>query len=301
MPNKPLKLATRQSQLALWQANFVKDQLESRVPGCRVELIPLLTEGDKITDRPLAEFGGKGLFIKRLEQALLKKEADFAVHSMKDVPPQLDKNFCIPAILQRASPWDVLVSNKYHSLKELPSWAIVGTSSVRRSAQLKYLRPDLHTKPIRGNVDTRLNKLNEGGYDALIVAEAGLQRLGLANHIKEILPANVFLPSVGQGALGVECLLQNSKLQDLLKVLNHPETAQCVHAERALTAHLGANCNSPIGSFAHMEQEVIVLQAEVLNTDGSKKIIAEDQGTLAHDLGVKVAELLLAQGAKMLF
>lgn len=296
-----LKLATRQSQLALWQANFVKAQLQSLNPSVQVELVPLVTEGDKITDRPLAEFGGKGLFIKRLEQALLKKEADFAVHSMKDVPPKLEADFCIPAILQRVSPFDVFVSNKYHSLKELPPGALVGTSSVRRIAQLKHFRPDLQTQPIRGNVDTRLKKLNDEVCDALILAEAGLQRLGLANHIREVLPANLFLPSVGQGALGVECLTTNESVIEILKMLNHTDTMHCVQAERSLTAQLGAHCNSPVGSYAYIEQGLITLQAEVLNQEGSTKIIAGAQGKLTNELGVQVAKLLLDQGAASLF
>jgi hydroxymethylbilane synthase len=298
-----LRLATRQSKLALWQANFVKNQLETLAPHCEVVLVPLLTEGDKITDRPLADLGGKGLFIKRLEQALLNDEADFAVHSMKDVPPKLDNIFSIPAILQRASPCDVFVSTNYQSLKDLPSWARVGTCSVRRTAQIRHFRHDLHTLPVRGNVDTRLNKLTAGEYDALILAEAGLERLGLANHIKEVFPTSLFLPSVGQGALGVECLCDNMVIHALLKLLNHQESELCVRAERALNAHLGAHCDSPVGSFAEIMGEQLLLRGEVLSHDGSKKIVAAIEGPMkkAESLGRQVAIALITQGAQALF
>lgn len=304
MPSKlVLKLATRQSKLALWQANFVKNQLEMLIGNCEVILVPLLTEGDKITDRPLAEVGGKGLFIKRLELALLKGEADFAVHSMKDVPPVIDELFCFPAILQRAAPFDAFVSTHYASLSELPSWAKVGTSSVRRAAQTRHYRADLHTVPIRGNVDTRINKMLDGQYDALILAQAGLERLGLANQIREILPPNIFLPSVGQGALGVECLNENLQVQEILRALNHQESEQCIIAERALNAHLGAYCDSPVGSFAEIEGVRLILRGEVLDRDGSKKIIAAAEGVpdQAAALGKQVAGMLIQQGAQELF
>lgn len=298
-----LRLATRQSKLALWQANFVKAQLEAALPECRVELVPLLTEGDKNTHCALSEIGGKGLFIKRLEQALLEGEADFAVHSMKDVPPALGDEFCLPAILQRASPFDVLVSNQYKSLKDLPKHAIVGTSSVRRSAQLKYIRPDLQVKSVRGNVDTRLGKLHEGQFDALILAEAGLERLGLASHIREIFSSNVFLPSVGQGAIGIECLAHQQELRAILSQLNHTETAACIHAERSMNTKIGARCDSPVGSFAEILSGQLILRGEVLNREGSKKITAATEGDMQHaeQLGLDVARMLLEQGAKDLF
>ena len=297
------RLATRQSKLALWQANFVKTQLEAMMPDCNVVLVPLLTEGDKITHCALSEIGGKGLFIKRLEQALLENDADFAVHSMKDIPPTLSHEFSMPAILQRASPLDALVSVKYKSLRDLPKHAVVGTSSVRRTAQLKYLRPDLQAKSVRGNVDTRLNKLHEGQFDALILAEAGLDRLGLASHIREVFSSNVFLPSVGQGAIGIECLADRKELQATLSQLNHLETAACIHAERAMNAHIGARCDSPVGSFAEILSGQLVLRGEVLNREGSKKITAAVEGSAldAEKLGLEVARMLLEQGAKDLF
>jgi hydroxymethylbilane synthase len=301
--HKPLRLATRQSKLALWQANCVKTLLQELEPGIDIILVPLVTEGDQITDRPLAEFGGKGLFIKNLEQALLKGDADFAVHSMKDMPPVLGQEFCIPAILARAAPYDVLVAPHYRNLKALPTGARVGTSSVRRAAQLKHWRPDVHAVPIRGNIDTRLHKLIAEQYDALILAQAGLERLGLAQHIKEIFTPSMFLPSVGQGALGIECLKKDNALCALLKKLNHQESFICVQAERAMNAYLGAHCDSPVGSFASIENNMLILQAEVLNHDGSKKIKAALEGSMfePEPLGRSVAENLLEQGAKAFF
>jgi hydroxymethylbilane synthase len=250
-----------------------------------------------------SEIGGKGLFIKRLEQALLDGEADFAVHSMKDVPPALSHEFCLPAVLQRASPLDALVSVKYKNLKDLPKHAVVGTSSVRRTAQLKHIRPDLQIRSVRGNVDTRLSKLHEGQFDALILAEAGLDRLGLASHIREIFSSNVFLPSVGQGAIGIECLANHKELQTVLSQLNHLETQACIHAERAMNAAIGARCDSPVGSFAEILSGQLMLRGEVLNREGSKKITAAAEGNMleAENLGFAVARMLLEQGAKDLF
>lgn len=298
-----LKLATRNSKLALWQAHFVKDQLLKKHPDLEITLVPIQSEGDEIQNKPLAEFGGKGLFIKRLEEALLVPHADFAVHSMKDVPPKLTKEFTLPAILARASPKDAFVSINFNSLDHLTPEAIVGTSSVRRVAQLKYYRKDLYAKNVRGNVDTRIKKLLTGEFDALILAQAGLERLGLSEYIKEAIASSIFLPSVGQGAVGVECLSKNHELIEILSSLNDPETEACVQAERSLTEHLGANCNSPVGSFAEIKDRQIHLQAEVLDLEGVKKIAGEITGPLekAKQLGAELAQTLIAQGAKDLF
>ena len=299
---KTLKLATRKSQLALWQAQFVKAALEQQVPELSIEIIGLNTAGDEIQDQPLAALGGKGLFIKRLEEALLQGYADFAVHSMKDVPPALTPEFYLPAILQRASPFDVLVAETACTLKSLPHGAVVGTSSVRRAAALKYYRSDLKVHPIRGNVDTRLAKLLAQNFDALILAEAGLKRLGNTAYIREIISPEICLPSVGQGALGIECLRTREEVIGLLQILNHPETRVCIEAERSMNAALKANCTSPVGSFACIQRGEVHLRACVFNLEGTEKLSAEAYAGLDHGemLGQEVADVLLAKGAREL-
>ena len=298
-----LKLATRQSQLALWQANFVKTALQTLHPEVKITLVPLSTKGDEIQDRSLAELGGKGLFVKRLEEALLQGEADFAVHSMKDVPPELAPQFCVPAIFARDAPFDVLVTPHASSLKQLPKGALIGTSSVRRIAQLKYFRPDLQFQAIRGNVDSRLEKLLSQNYDALILAQAGLVRLGKSHYIKEVISTEICLPSVGQGALGIECLRTNKALISVLEPLNHLDTSLCVEAERSMNAHLHANCTSPVGSYAEILDQRIHLRAVVLNREGTKKLAAEAYADLDQplQLGKMLAETLLNQGAAALY
>ena len=294
-----LKIATRQSPLALWQANFVKNRLEDLYPQIEVKLISMVTKGDVILDTPLAKIGGKGLFVKELENALLEKCADIAVHSMKDVPMQFPKGLGLSVICKREDPRDAFVSNKYQSLDELPQGSIVGTSSLRRQCQLKQLRPDLDIRSLRGNVGTRLTKLDNGDYDAIILAAAGLIRLGMPNRITSFIEATQFLPAAGQGAVGIECRTDDVAVQALLAPLADPETTACVLAERAMNAHLQGGCQVPIGGYAVLENGHIYLRALVGALDGSKIIYAEGKNTLenAEILGVQIAEKLLAQGA----
>ena len=294
-----LKIATRQSPLALWQANFVKNRLEDHYPQIKVKLISMVTKGDVILDTPLAKIGGKGLFVKELENALLEKCADIAVHSMKDVPMQFPKGLGLSVICKREDPRDAFVSNKYQSLDELPQGSIVGTSSLRRQCQLKQLRPDLDIRSLRGNVGTRLTKLDNGDYDAIILAAAGLIRLGMPNRITSFIETTQFLPAAGQGAVGIECRSDDAEVQALLAPLADPETTACVLAERAMNAHLQGGCQVPIGGYAVLENGHIYLRALVGALDGSKIIYAEGKNTLenAEILGVQIAEKLLAQGA----
>ena len=294
-----LKIATRQSPLALWQANFVKNRLEDLYPQIKVKLISMVTKGDVILDTPLAKIGGKGLFVKELENALLEKCADIAVHSMKDVPMQFPKGLGLSVICKREDPRDAFVSNKYQSLDELPQGSIVGTSSLRRQCQLKQLRPDLDIRSLRGNVGTRLTKLDNGDYDAIILAAAGLIRLGMPNRITSFIETAQFLPAAGQGAVGIECRTDDATVQALLAPLADPETTACVLAERAMNAHLQGGCQVPIGGYAVLENGHIYLRALVGALDGSKIIYAEGKNTLenAEILGVQIAEKLLTQGA----
>ena len=300
---KSLRLATRQSKLALWQANFVKDKLEALDPELRVELIGLTTTGDKITDKPLASFGGKGLFTKELERSLLDNETDLAVHSLKDVPPHRPEQLVLAAFLPRADGRDVLVSNHYSSLAYLPNGATVGTCSVRRTAQVLALRPDIQIKMIRGNVDTRLTKLDNGEYDALIMAAAGLERLGLQHRIREYFSPEIMLPSVGQGALTIECHRDDHTTLALVSALNDLDTAACVTAERALILGLQGNCHSPIGAYAQLVDGKLYLRGLVANADGSIIIKDEIQGEPYHDtqlLGLTLANKLISKGATKL-
>ena len=300
-PNR-LRLATRQSKLALWQANFVKDKLEALHPALRIELIGLTTTGDKITDKPLASFGGKGLFTKELEKSLLENKADIAVHSLKDVPPLRPEKLCLAAFLTRADARDALASNQYSSLAELPIGAIVGTCSVRRTAQVLALRSDLQIKMIRGNVDTRVAKLDSGEYDALIMAAAGLERIGLQQRIREYFNPEIMLPSVGQGVLSIECRHDDQATIKLVQFLNDPDTAACVTAERALIIGLQGNCHSPIGAYAQIINNKLYLRGLVANADGSIIIKNEICGDLenAELLGVALANKLIAVGAEKL-
>lgn len=296
---KTLKIATRQSPLALWQANFVKDQLEKFHPTLSVELVPMVTKGDVILDSPLAKIGGKGLFVKELENALLEKCADIAVHSMKDVPMEFPEGLGLSVICQREDPRDAFVSNTYRSLDELPQGAIVGTSSLRRQCQLKQLRPDLDIRSLRGNVGTRLSKLDNGEYDAIILASAGLIRLGLAERIASFIEVEQSLPAAGQGAVGIECRIDDEEVKALLAPLANATTTTCVLAERAMNTRLQGGCQVPIGGYAIEQNGEIFLRALVGETDGSAIIRAEGKSTAenAEALGVTIAEQLLAQGA----
>ncbi|STO92620.1 hydroxymethylbilane synthase [Haemophilus pittmaniae] len=299
LQNNLLKIATRQSPLALWQANFVKHQLETLHPGLRVELVPMVTKGDVILDSPLAKIGGKGLFVKELEAALLDGRADIAVHSMKDVPMEFPQGLGLSVICRREDPRDAFVSNKYAALVDLPAGAVVGTSSLRRQCQLKQLCPDLQVHSLRGNVGTRLSKLDQGEYDAIILASAGLIRLGLAERIRSFIEVEQSLPAVGQGAVGIECRSDDLVVQQLLAPLADQQTTLCVLAERAMNRRLQGGCQVPIGGYAIIENKQLWLRALVGELDGSQIIRAEGRGdlTVAEQLGVQIAESLLAQGA----
>lgn len=294
-----LRIATRQSPLALWQANFVKSALEQRFPELSVELVTMVTKGDIILDTPLAKIGGKGLFVKELELALLEGRADLAVHSMKDVPMEFPEGLGLAAICVREDPRDAFVSNKYASLEELPKGAVVGTSSLRRQCQLMATYPDLTVKSLRGNVGTRLAKLDNGEYDAIILASAGLIRLGLSERIRNFISTEQSLPAAGQGAVGIETRLNDERVLAYVKALNHQPTAYCVIAERAMNRHLQGGCQVPIGGFAELHNGELHLRALVGALDGSEIIRASGQATAenAEALGIEIAEKLLKQGA----
>ncbi|CCN45238.1 Porphobilinogen deaminase [Vibrio nigripulchritudo MADA3029] len=296
----PIRIATRKSPLALWQANFVKDALQAAHPGLNVELVTMVTKGDIILDTPLAKVGGKGLFVKELEVAMLEGRADLAVHSMKDVPVDFPEGLGLVTICEREDPRDAFVSNTYANIDALPQGAIVGTCSLRRQCQLKEYRPDLQIKELRGNVGTRLGKLDAGGYDAIILAAAGLKRLELEERIQSFIEPEQSLPAVGQGAVGIECRLDDEELIKLLEPLNHKATADRVSAERAMNLTLEGGCQVPIGSYSLIENGEIWLRALVGEPDGSKIVRGEIKGPVdkASELGVTLAHQLLDDGAK---
>lgn len=296
----PIRIATRKSPLALWQAHFVKDSLQAAHPGLDVELVTMVTKGDIILDTPLAKVGGKGLFVKELEVAMLEGRADLAVHSMKDVPVDFPEGLGLVTICEREDPRDAFVSNTFASIDDLPQGAVVGTCSLRRQCQLKEYRPDLHIKELRGNVGTRLGKLDAGEYDAIILAAAGLKRLKLEERIRSVIEPEQSLPAVGQGAVGIECRLDDEHLIKLLEPLNHPETANRVAAERAMNLTLEGGCQVPIGSYSLINGDEIWLRALVGEPDGSKVVRGEIKGPVvkAHEMGVTLANQLLDQGAK---
>lgn len=295
-----LRIATRQSPLALWQAHFVKKQLELFHPQLTVELVPMVTRGDILLDTPLAKVGGKGLFVKELELALLDGRADIAVHSLKDVPVAFPEGLGLVTVCERDDPRDAFVSNHYENLKALPAGSIIGTSSLRRQCQLAELRPDLIIRSLRGNLGTRLGKLDNGEYDAIILAVAGLNRLEMQTRIRYALPPEVSLPAVGQGAVGIECRLDDTYTQALLAPLNHPETAIRVSAERAMNIRLEGGCQVPIGSYAEFNNDELWLRALVGTPDGLVMIRGERRGKPedALAMGVSLAEELLAKGAR---
>ena len=299
---KKLVIASRESMLAMWQAEHIKGRLKALYPDCEVEILSMTTRGDQILDRTLSKIGGKGLFIKELEQALQDGRADLAVHSIKDVPMELPEGFALAAIGERASPFDAFVSNQYARLEEMPEGAIVGTSSLRREAQLRAKFPHLTIKPLRGNVQTRLSKLDNGDYDAVILAAAGLQRLGLDGRIREILSPADSLPAAGQGALGIEIAARRTDLADILRPLNHEETAACVTAERALARALGGSCQVPLAAYCVMEDGLLTLNGLVGHPDGSVIIEASAQAPAAYAdaLGRAVAKRLADDGAEEL-
>jgi hydroxymethylbilane synthase len=301
MLDKIFRIATRQSPLALWQAQYVQQRLMAAHPGLRVELVPMVTKGDVILDTPLAKVGGKGLFVKELELAMLENRADLAVHSMKDVPVDFPEGLGLVTICEREDPRDAFVSNHYDSIDALPQGAVVGTSSLRRQCQLSARRPDLVIRSLRGNVGTRLGKLDAGEYDAIILAAAGLKRLGLEERIRLALPAELSLPAVGQGAVGIECRLDDAELITLLQALNDGDTAVCVRAERAMNTRLEGGCQVPIGSFAVLEEgDQLWLRGLVGSPDGSQMITGERRGprAQAEQMGISLAEELLENGAR---
>ena len=290
-----IRIATRESQLALWQANEVARLLKNFHPDIDIEIIGMTTQGDRFLQASLASAGGKGLFVKELEQCLLENNADIAVHSMKDVPFELPDSLEINTILEREDPRDAFVSNTYSSLSDLPANATVGTSSTRRECQLKALRNDLDIQPLRGNVNTRLSKLDNGQYDAIILASAGLKRLGFSNRISSVIEIETSLPAIGQGAIGIECRQDDDATKSLLRPLHHEVTAQSVSAERAISTALSANCHLPIAAHAHQNDESIELAALVGLPDGSKMIRSKATGSLeniSNVTGVVIEELI---------
>ncbi len=294
-----LRIATRQSPLALWQAEFVKAELERLHHQLTVELVPMVTRGDKILDTPLAKIGGKGLFVKELELAMLENRADIAVHSMKDVPMEFPDGLGLSVICEREDPRDAFVSNQYKHIDELPHGATVGTCSLRRQCQLQAKRPDIKIRELRGNVGTRLSKLDNGDYDAIILAAAGLKRLELNQRIAHEIDTDWMLPAGGQGAVGIECRMQDQKTLDYLAPLNHSSTATRVIAERAVNHTLQGGCQVPIGVYSTLDEQNLTIRALVGQIDGSQIIADEISGSQqdAEALGIELAEKLLAAGA----
>ena len=294
-----IRIATRRSPLAVWQAEHVGQRLREIHGDIRIELIRLSTRGDKILDSPLAKVGGKGLFVKELEHALLEGAADIAAHSMKDVPAELPESLHLPVILAREDPRDAFVSSRYGSFNSLPRGARVGTCSLRRQCQLRERRPDLEFIDLRGNVNTRLAKLDAGEFDAIILASAGLKRLGLRERVTEFLDSDTILPAIGQGAIGIECRRGDGRVETLMAPLNDPQTAARVGAERAMNAVLGGGCQVPVAGFAELRDETLQLRGLVGSVDGT--LVFREEGSASADdaekLGRSVAEALLARGA----
>ena len=297
-----IRIATRKSPLALWQAHFVQSRLQQLYPQLRVELLPMSTKGDKILDSPLAKVGGKGLFVKELEQAILAGDAEIAVHSMKDVPVEFPDGLGLSIICERDDPRDAFVSSRFPSLAELPAGSRIGTSSLRRQCQLRASRPDLQILDLRGNVNSRLAKLDGGEYDAILLAAAGLKRLGLQERITTLLPPEQSLPANGQGAVGIECRLDDDELLTLLAPLEHLPTRQRVLAERAMNRALQGGCQVPIGAYAELEGDQLWLRGLVGSPDGRQILHAECRGAASEPeaLGQALADQLLAQGAARL-
>lgn len=316
-----ITIGTRGSKLALWQAEWVKSEIQKLYPDLVIELNKIKTTGDKILDVPLAKIGGKGLFVKEIEEALLRHDADIAVHSMKDVPTEFPENLHLSVICKREDPRDAFLSRIKNSkfqipnLKALPRGAIVGTSSLRRSCQLLNIRPDIKIKQLRGNLDTRVRKLDEGQFEAIIVAAAGVKRLGLQKRITEILPVDISLPAIGQGAVGIECRIDDAFINSLVAPLNHPETSVCVKAERAFLKRLEGGCQVPIAAYARLEQQIqnpksnppeadknpkIIMDGLVGSISGDRIIKRHIEGSTdeAESIGIQLAEDVLSRGAK---
>lgn len=291
-----LRIGSRGSQLALWQANHISDLLRGR--GHEVTLEIIKTTGDKILDVALAKVGTKGMFTKEIEEALLERRVDLAVHSLKDLPTELAAEFEIAAITKRENPRDAFLSRHFDSIEDLPARARVGTSSLRRQAQLKAMRPDVKVFPLRGNVDTRLRKLEEGEYDAIILASAGLNRLGLTQRIRTLLPPEVMCPAAGQGALGIEIRAGDAATREQLAFLNDADTRQAVIAERALLNQLGGGCQVPIGAFAEVHHREVMLHGLVARPDGSTVLRESRSGADPEQLGIEVGTILLERGGR---
>ena len=294
-----LVIASRESALAMWQAEHIRDRLSALYPHTEVSILGMTTRGDQILDVTLSKIGGKGLFVKELETAMEQGRADLAVHSLKDVPMHLPEGFVLAAIGEREDPLDAFVSNLHESLAALPPGSVVGTSSLRRESQLRARFPHLEVKALRGNVQTRLRKLDEGQYAAIILAAAGLKRLGLGSRIRALISSEDSLPSVGQGALGIECLAERADVIALLRPLHHLDTAACVLAERAMSRVLAGSCQVPLGGFAQVVEGGLRMRGFVASPDGARMVRAELCGDSADPeaLGKRVADALLAQGA----
>ena len=303
-----LRIATRESQLALWQANYIRDLLMASHPSIKVELVPMTTRGDQLLHAPLAKIGGKGLFIKELEKAMLDGRADLAAHSLKDVPMELPEGFCLAAVTERAEPRDALVAGSYRSLADIPHGSVIGSSSLRRQIQIRDRRPDLVFRDLRGNVNTRLAKLDKGEYDAIILASCGLQRLGMAERISARLDTEDCLPAAGQAVVGIECREGDQRVMDLLAAINHSPTQQIIEAERRLCLRLQASCQLPIAAYAeYLQPETdpdsssrMRLSAFVSDLEGKNqlRVIKEDLIRNRLALADEVAEALFAKGAK---
>lgn len=300
MSKKIIRIATRKSPLALWQAYFVRDQLLALHDDIEVELLKMVSKGDKILDVPLAKVGGKGLFVKELETGLLEGDADIAVHSMKDVPVEFPQGLHLAVICEREDPRDAFVSNNFKELDELPQGAIVGTSSLRRQSQLLKYRPDLQIKFLRGNVNTRLKKLDDGEYDAIILAAAGLIRLEMKHRITSYLTTQQSLPAMGQGAVGIECRVDDELTNQLIAPLAHKESTIRLSAERALNKRLEGGCQVPIGGFAELDGDQLSMRSFVGSPDGKNLVEGSISGPAenAEQLGIELADDLLSRGAK---
>ena len=293
-------IGTRGSKLALWQANFIKKRIEDRYKSIKVELKIIKTKGDKILDVPLAKVGGKGLFVKEIEEALLRKEVDLAVHSMKDVPTFLPDGLCLPVITEREDYRDAFISKNGKKLKDMPENSIIGTSSLRRKSQIMHIRDDFILKDLRGNVDTRLKKLDKGEFDGIILAVAGLKRMGFEDRIIEFLDESVMIPAIGQGALGIEIREDDEKVKEIVSFLNHEKTFIEVSAERAFLKKLEGGCQVPIGAFGKIENGKLKLIGFVADLKGEKFIREEIEGDIENfeNLGRTLAEIVLQKGGK---
>ena len=302
MADSKLRIATRKSPLALWQANHVRDALMARNPGLDVELFTMTTQGDKILDTPLAKVGGKGLFVKELELGILEGRADLAVHSMKDVPVEFPQGLGLAAILEREDPRDAFISNTISSIEALPQGARVGTSSLRRQCQLRARRADLEVLDLRGNVNTRLAKLDNGDYDAILLAAAGVKRMGWEDRITELLPPEQFLPAIGQGAIGIEIRVADDRVKRIVEALNDEQAATRIRAERALNARLQGGCQVPIAGYSEISHGVMVLRALVGRPDGTELVqgVISGKPEDAEELGQVLADDLLSRGAKQI-